>query len=149
MPIALLPYLDEHATVIAAETDDVWRGLAETLDRSFSRPGMAGYTRLVGCADCAASGPRPLAEGSTYPGWRVVASVPGRELVLQGRHRFASYALIFRIEHIGPRRSRLRAESRAVFPGRAGRLYRRLVIGTGGHVVGMRRLLSAIRRRSE
>jgi hypothetical protein len=36
MQIALLPYLDEHATVIAAETDDVWRGLAETLDRSFS-----------------------------------------------------------------------------------------------------------------
>jgi hypothetical protein len=76
-------------------------------------------------------------------------SVPGRELVLQGRHRFASYALIFRIEDIGPRRSRLRAESRAAFPGRAGRLHRRLVIGTGGHVVGMRRLLSAIRRRSE
>jgi hypothetical protein len=149
MQIASLPYLDEHATVIAAETDDVWRGLAETLDRSFSRPGMAGYTRLVGCADCAASGPRPLGEGSTFPGWRVIAAVPGRELVLQGRHRFSSYALIFRIEHIGPGRSRLRAESRAVFPGRAGRLYRRLVIGTGGHVVGMRRLLSVIRRRSE
>jgi hypothetical protein len=63
MPIALLPYLDEHATVIAAETDDFWRGLAETLDRSFSRPGMAGYTRLVGCADCAASGPRPHGAG--------------------------------------------------------------------------------------
>jgi hypothetical protein len=149
MQIASLPYLDEHATVIAAGADDVWRSLGETLDRSFSRPGMASYARLVGSADCTASGPRPLAEGSTFPGFRVVAAVPGRELVLEGCHRFSSYALIFRLEHVSAGRSRLRAESRAAFPGLAGGLYRRLVIGTGGHVVGMRRLLSAIRRRSE
>ncbi|MDT0541576.1 MULTISPECIES: hypothetical protein [Streptomyces] len=149
MQIASLPYIDEHATVIAAEADEVWRGLAETLDGSFSGPGVAGYVKLVGCADRAVSGPRPLAEGSTLPGWRVVAAVPGRELVLQGRHRFSSYALIFRLEHVSPGRSRLRAESRAAFPGLAGGLYRRLVIGTGGHVVGMRRLLSAVRRRTE
>ncbi|MFF4350191.1 hypothetical protein [Streptomyces sp. NPDC001530] len=149
MHIASLPYLDEHATVIAAGTDDVWRGLGETLDRSFSRPRAAGYARLVGTADRTASGPRPLAEGSTFPGFRVVAAVPGRELVLEGRHRFSSYALIFRLEEVGPDRSRLRAESRAAFPGLAGGLYRRLVVGTGGHVRGMRHLLSAIRRRSE
>lgn len=149
MEIASLPYVDEHATVIAVGADDVWRGLGETLDRSFSRPGMAGYARLVGSADRTASGPRPLAEGSTFPGFRVVAAVPGRELVIEGRHRFSSYALIFRLEHVGPGRSRLRAESRAAFPGLAGGLYRRLVVGTGGHVVGMRRLLSAVRRRSE
>jgi hypothetical protein len=149
MPIASLPYIDEHSTVIAAGADDVWRSLGETLDRSFSGPGMASYARLVGSADCTASGPRPLAEGSTLPGFRVVTAVTGRELVLEGRHRFSSYALIFRLEDISPCRSRLRAESRAVFPGLAGGIYRRLVIGTGGHVVGMRRLLSAIRRRSE
>lgn len=149
MEIASLPYLDEHATVIAAETAHVWRSLTETLDRSFSRPGWGGYTRLVGCNDCAASGPRPLAEGSAFPGWRVAAAVPGRELALQGRHRFSSYALIFHLENVGPGRSRLRAESRAAFPGLAGALYRWLVVGTGGHVVGMRRLLSAVRRRSE
>ncbi|MGC5021040.1 hypothetical protein [Micromonospora sp. DT47] len=149
MRIASLPYLDEHVTVIAAGADDVWRGLGETLDRSFSRPGMASYARLVGSADRTASGPRPPAEGSTFPGFRVVAAVPGRELVLQGCHRFSSYALIFRLEHAGPGRSRLRAESRAAFPGLAGGLYRQLVVGTGGHAVGMRRLLSAIRRRSE
>lgn len=149
MQIDSLPYIDEHATDIAAGSDDVWRSLGEALDRSFSGPGMASYARLVGSADCTASGPRPPAEGSTFPGFRVVAAVPGRELVLQGRHRFSSYALIFRLEHVSPGRSRLRAETRAAFPGLAGGLYRRLVIGTGGHVVGMRRLLSAIRRRSE
>ncbi|MCB5909719.1 hypothetical protein [Streptomyces pinistramenti] len=149
MEIASLPYVDEHTTVVAAGTDDIWRGLSETLDRSFSGPGMAVYARLVGSIHCTVSGPRPLAEGSTLPGFRVVAAVQGRELVLEGRHYFSSYALIFRLDHVNPGCSRLSAESRAAFPGLAGGLYRRLVIGTGGHTVGMRRLLSAIRRRCE
>ncbi|MEV0224801.1 hypothetical protein [Streptomyces sp. NPDC050704] len=149
MRIASMPYLDEHATDIAAGVDDVWRSLGETLDRSFSRPGAAGYARLVRAADRAASGPRPLAEGSTFPGFRVVSAIPGRELVLEGRHHFSSYALIFRLEPVDPGRSRLRAESRAAFPGLAGSLYRRLIMGTGGHVKGMRRLLAAVRRRAE
>ncbi|MFE8950301.1 hypothetical protein [Streptomyces sp. NPDC007856] len=136
-------------TDIAAEVDEVWRCLGAELDRSFSRPRTAGYARLVGAAERRASGPRPLAAGSTIPGFRVVAALPGRELALQGRHRFSAYALIFRLDANGPGRSRLRAESRAAFPGLAGGLYRWLVIGTGAHVFGMRRLLSAIRRRCE
>lgn len=147
--IASLPYVDEHVTVVVAEADEVWRHLGETLERSFSRPRAAGYARLVGCADRTASGPRPLAEGSTFPGFRVAAAVPGRELVLEGRHRFSTYALIFRLDHAGPGRTRLRAETRAAFPGLAGRLYRRLAIGSGGHAAGLRRLLSAVRHRSE
>ncbi|MEV2232781.1 hypothetical protein AB0H69_30005 [Streptomyces phaeochromogenes] len=149
MQIPSLPYRDEHTTVVAAGADDVWRSLGDTLDRSFSRPGANRYARLVGCADRTASGPRPLAEGSTFPGFRVAAAVPGRELVLGGRHRFSSYALIFRLEPAGPGRSRLTAETRATFPGPAGGLYRLLVLGTGGHAVGVRRLLAAVRRRAE
>jgi hypothetical protein len=149
MQIPSLPYRDEHTTVVAAGADDVWRSLGETLDRSFSRPGANRYARLVGCADRTASGPRPLAEGSTFPGFRVAAAVPGRELVLGGRHRFSSYALIFRLEPADPGRSRLTAETRATFPGPAGGLYRLLVLGTGGHAVGVRRLLAAVRRRAE
>ncbi|MCX5560329.1 hypothetical protein [Streptomyces sp. NBC_00038] len=149
MEIASLPYVDEHDTVVAAEADDVWRGLGETLERSFSRPGAARYARLVGSPDRTASGPRPLAEGSTFPGFRVSAALPGQELVLEGRHRFSTYALIFRLDHAGPGRTRLRAETRADFPGLAGGLYRRLVIGTGGHAGSVRRLLAAARRRSE
>ncbi|MFF1360161.1 hypothetical protein [Streptomyces sp. NPDC058297] len=149
MEIAALPLVDEHAIVVAAGADDVWRGLSEALDGAFSPFGMAGYARLIGSADRRESGPRPLAEGSTLPGFRVVSAVPRRELVLRGSHRFSTYALTFRIEHVAPDRSRLTAESRATFPGLAGGLYRRLVIGTGGHAVGMRRLLSSVRRRSE
>ncbi|WP_308460707.1 hypothetical protein [Streptomyces sp. Ru72] len=143
-----LPYVDEHTTVVAAEAGAVWSSIGDVLDGSFGGPRAARYARLVGCADRASSGPRPLAQGSTLPGFRVVSAVPGRELVLCGRHRFSSYALIFRLEPAGPGRSRLRAETRALFPGLSGALYRRLVIGTGGHAAGMRRLLSAISRRS-
>jgi hypothetical protein len=147
--IAQLPYLDQHATDIAADVDDVWRVLTATLERVFTRTGAAGYARAVGCADRTTSGPRPLAAGSTLPGFRVVAAIPGSELVLEGRHRFSSYALIFRLEPVGAGRSRLRAESRAVFPGLAGGAYRLLVVGTRGHVVAVRHLLSGIKRGAE
>lgn len=149
VPIAQLPYLDEHATAIAAGVDAVWPALVDYVDRAFSRAGMTLYARIVGCADSAASGPRPLAVGSTVPGFRVVTAVPGCELALEGRHRFSSYALIFRLEPVGSDGSQLRAESRAAFPGLHGRVYRLLVVGTGGHVLAVRRLVSAVRRRVE
>lgn len=147
--IAQLPYLDEHAVEIRCDAQEVWDNLLETLGSSFSGAAASAFARLVGCAEHEASGLRPLAEGSAVTGFRVVTAVPTRELVLAGRHRFSTYALIFRLEELGPERSRLRAESRAMFPGLPGAAYRLLVVGTGGHVIGMRRLLSAIRARSE
>jgi hypothetical protein len=141
--------LDEHTALIAASVDDVWPSLLEAVDRAFSRPGAGPYARLVGCADPTSSGPRPLGEGSTIPGFRVSLALPGRELLLEGRHRFSSYALRFVLEPLGPASSRLRAESLADFPGLSGRLYRGLILGTGAHVLAVRRLLAAVRRRSE
>jgi hypothetical protein len=78
-----------------------------------------------------------------------VSAVPELELALVGRHRFSSYALTFRIDRLGPDRTQLRAESRAAFPGVLGRAYRIAVIGTGGHAVAVRRLLTAVQRGSE
>lgn len=144
-----LPYVDEHETTVAAPAAEVWRTLVETVDAGFSARGAAAYARLVGCADTAAAGPRPLAEGSTFPGFRVVAAVPGQELALAGRHRFSDYKLTFRLDAIDAGRTRLRAESRAAFPGLHGAAYRFVVIRTGGHAVGVRRLLAGIRRRAE
>lgn len=148
LQIARLPRVDEHATTIDAGVDEVWRALLETLDAGFARAPASVYARLVGCRDHTSSGPRPLVEGSTLPGFRVVSARPGAELVLAGRHRFSSYALIFRLDDIGAHRSRLRAETRATFPGPGGAVYRLLVIGTGGHAVAVGRMLAKVQRRA-
>ena len=144
-----LPFVDEHETTVAAGADDVWTVLTQTVERAPTRAGWAAYARIVGCSERSESGPRPIVEGSTVPGFRVAVARPGSVLALEGRHRFSSYALIFRIEPVGPGSSRLRAETRAAFPGPAGAAYRALVVGTGGHAVAVRRLLSTVKRRSE
>ncbi len=142
-----LPHVDEHAVEIDAGVEDVWSALLEVMGRT--SPAGTAYARLVGCAEHQSSGPRPLAAGSTVPGFRVTAAVPAQQLVLEGSHRFSTYALVFRLDPLEGERCRLRAETRAAFPGRTGAVYRALVMGTGGHVVAMRRLLGGIKRRSE
>jgi len=144
-----LPWLDEHTSVIAADPGGVWDAVAEVVARSFSHASFARYARVVGAVPLSTAGRWPYGEGSSVPGFRVETAVPERELGLAGRHRFSEYSLVFRVEPVGPGRTRLRAESRAAFPGRSGRGYRLLVVGTGAHAVGMRRLLAAIRRRAE
>ncbi|HJR24445.1 MAG TPA: hypothetical protein VJ804_03155 [Acidimicrobiales bacterium] len=147
--IRSLPRIDEHATVVAADPAAVWAALLETVDGIGASPAGAGYARLVRSRYPKASGPRPLAEGSTIPGFRVETAVPVELLALEGRHAFSEYALVFRIEHVDSGSSRLSAESRAAFPGPHGRLYRALVIGTRGHVVAVRGILARVRRRAE
>ncbi|MEY9989861.1 hypothetical protein ABIE67_001893 [Streptomyces sp. V4I8] len=87
---------------------------------------------------------RALGETVDRPGFHVVTAVPAKELALAGSHPFATYALIFRLEEAGAGRTRVRAESRAAFPGPAGRLYRLLVIGTRGHAWAVRRMLRRV-----
>ncbi|MEV0978458.1 hypothetical protein [Streptomyces sp. NPDC049915] len=144
--IVALPFVDEQTALVDAEPDVVWRALGDVLEGSWGRWGRV--VRLLGCADVTASGPRPLAEGSALRGFRVAVADPGRELTLVGRHRFASYALVFRLEAFGPEVTRVRAVTRARFPGPAGAVYRWFVIGSGGHAVVVRRMLSTVRTRA-
>jgi hypothetical protein len=146
MRIDSLPKVDEHATVIETAPHDVWPHLLHVVQETFDSTAMSTYARLVRAADPAASGPRPLAKGSTLPGFHVTAAHPARELALRGSHRFSTYALTFRMEPVEPGRTRLRAETRAVFPGLAGGLYRQLLLRSGGHVLGVRRMLARVRR---
>ncbi|MEU1408335.1 hypothetical protein ABZ471_39600 [Streptomyces sp. NPDC005728] len=134
--------------MIAAGPVLVRRALGEALGRSFAGRRGAACARLVGAADQTASGPRPLVVGATVRGFRVTAADPGRELVLTGSHRYSAYRLTFQLEPDSPGRTRVRAKTRAAFPGRAGKLYRLLVIGSGGHAAVMRRVLTAIGRRA-
>jgi hypothetical protein len=79
----------------------------------------------------------------------VTRSVKPAVLALMGQHRFAQYALIFTILEKPSGLMLLSAQTRAVFPGRKGRVYRGLVIGTHGHVVVTTSLLRQVRRRAE
>ena len=144
-----LPHIDEHSVEIAACAEAAWEALLRVVEGSFGSPATARIARLLGCADPDASGPRPLAVGSALPGFHVEAAEPPRELALAGSHRYSSYALIFRLEDLGLGRTRLRAETRATFPGLKGGAYRTLVIGTRGHILVTRRLLGAVKQRAE
>jgi hypothetical protein len=143
--LASLPYIDEHAVTIEASREASWAALQRMLESV----GPAWFTRMLGCTDTAASGPRPMEEGSTVPGFHVVTADAPSELSLAGRHHFSDYALIFRLDELSEGGTRLRAESRAVFPGFKGALYRMLLMGTGGHVLAARRMLAAVKRRAE
>ena len=143
-----LPVLDEHRVTISAPADAVWSALHKTLTSVFSRPVAKVYARAVGCAETAASR-EAFAPGATIPGFAVVGVTPPTSLLLEGRHRFSTYALRFRIDELGPHCSELRAESRALFPGPLGAFYRAVVIRSGFHVIAVRQLLSAVRRRAE
>lgn len=79
-------------------------------------------------------------------GFRVAVSTPGRELALVGHHPFSRYALIFHLDETEQGHTHLRAETRASFPGPAGAVYRRLVIGTGAHALVVRHMLTKVRK---
>lgn len=155
--IAALPYVDEHAVAVAAGVEDTWAALLRVAAGSFEGGPTPRVARALGCEDTAAAGPRPLAAGATIPGFHVaVARAPDEaaagepaELALAGRHRFSRYALIFRVDSVSGGGSRLRAETRAEFPGLKGAVYRTLVIRTRGHVLVTRRILGAAKRRAE
>jgi hypothetical protein len=148
MPLEQLPRIDEHAVAVAAAPDAVWDAVLRTLARSFSRAPASWAARLLGCDPPSASGSDRGDVGSAVPGFRVVEARRPDLLVVAGRHRFSRYGIVVRIEPDGAG-AVCRAESRAAFPGPQGALYRLAVIGSGGHGIGVRRLLAAIRADAE
>ena len=144
-----LPHIDEHSVEIAAGSAVTWNALLRVVEGSFGSTATGRIARLLGCADVDAAGPRPLVAGSALPGFHVEAADQPLELALAGSHRFSEYALIFRLDELGDDHTRLRAETKATFPGLKGGVYRTLVIGTRGHVLVTRRLLNAAKHRAE
>jgi hypothetical protein len=144
-----LPYVDEHSIVIDAAADATWAAVLRVSERSVSSRASSRFARLLGCADTVAAGPRPLAMGSVVPGFHVADADAPRELALVGSHRFSNYALLFHLDDLGSGRSRVRAETRAEFPGAKGSAYRAMVIGTRMHVLVTRRMLAAVKRLAE
>jgi hypothetical protein len=148
-PSSSLPYVDELPIEIGADREATWAALLRVVEGTFASARGRGPARLLGCEDTVLSGPRPLAQGSAFPGFHVESAEPQSELALAGRHRFSTYLLSFRLEETDAGGTRLVAETRAAFPGLKGSVYRALVIGTRMHVLVTRRLLTATKRRAE
>ncbi|SEP05998.1 hypothetical protein SAMN05216267_10841 [Actinacidiphila rubida] len=132
--------------MIAAPPNVVWECLTHLVAHR-NLTGTPLLVRVVGAQPRRASG-TPLDTGATVPGFAVAESVPGRKVRLAGRHRFSPYSLAFTLaDHAEG--TLLAARSDAEFPGVAGSLYRRLVIGSGAHRVLVRRMLESVRRHAE
>lgn len=126
----------------------MWAALPRAIAAAFGGRRGPSFARVLACRyDGDPARFAPVA-GATLPGFRVARVEPDRLLELEGEHRFARYALTFRVD---PRAegATIRAETRAAFPGLKGRLYRALVVGTGGHRIVTRRILRGIARRAE
>jgi len=143
---AALPLIDEHAVVADGDAQQARDALVHVIGRSFADPRRGRVAAVLGCEDTAIAGPPFPAVGATVPGFHVADSEAPRVLALEGRHRFSRYALTFRLTP-DAEGTRIGAETRAAFPGIAGKLYRAAVIGTRGHVLAVRSMLRGIERR--
>jgi hypothetical protein len=74
---------------------------------------------------------------------------PPNLIAVRGWHHWAAYLVRHRLDEEGPGRTRLTVESEAMFPGRAGALYGKLVVGSGLHVLSVQGILRDVRRRAE
>lgn len=144
-----LPFIDEFDATVEAPPSQVFSALTRAMDRTFSGAAGQVFTAVLGCLHRGASYTVPPVEGQEVNGFRVARVEAPSLLVLEGQHRFAIYRLTLRVEGVGPDRSRLSARTDAAFPGLTGRLYRLGVIGTGGHAMIAKRMLSAVARRAE
>jgi hypothetical protein len=122
-----LPYIDEHAITVDANREQTWSALLRVM-----------------CRD-----PR---DPSTVPtGFVLDEARPPERFALKGRHPFAVYRLVFELDpELGlaprdPARTRVCALTWADFPGMHGKVYRALVIGTGGHRVAVRWMLTRLK----
>jgi hypothetical protein len=140
----VLPLIDEHERRIDADREQVWVALGRMLSGADSSDGALSTItfRLLGVRPGRTAGD-PLHEGSTLQGFAVSRVVRPEILRLEGRHRFSRYALTFRLRRDGDS-TIVTAESRGEFPGITGRAYRALVVGSGGHVIAVRRMLARI-----
>ena len=134
VPIESLPFVDEHSTTVDASPDATWEALLET-----DAPPRPRGRRLRSPGRSAARTPsaagQPGRIGSTIPGFIVTRSVAPCVLALMGEHRFSRVrARLPRSPRPAADRVQLGAETRAEFPGAAGRVYRIAVIGSRGHV---------------
>jgi hypothetical protein len=127
-----LPFLDEHLVHVRASVAQAREAVETLAARLAERPAPRAFVTLW-----------KLEPAS---GFAVGASTAER-LVLVGAHRFARYELAFEVR-AAEGGAQVSARTSAEFPGAMGRVYRALVIGSGGHAIAVRGMLRRIRERA-
>lgn len=144
LPYIDLPYIDSHGVEVAADADTTWQALLRVTRGTLN--GESRFGRALHLEPAAAVGTwsPDLTPGVALPGFTVAEVRPGELLSLRGGHRFSHYRLDFELDAADPTRSHVWARTWAEFPGIAGRAYRALVIGSGGHRLIVKRMLRRI-----
>ncbi len=130
--MSALPFVDEYGLTVRAREDEIWPvvvGYATALSRTRHRV----LSRLLGAVP--------------ESGFEIIATRPHEEVTLEGRHRFATYRLVFRVRSDGGA-ALVTADTFAQFPGVKGRLYRAVLMGTRAHRIATTRMLREIQRRA-
>lgn len=115
-----LPYIDEHAIAVDADRIETWSALLRVM-----------------CRD-------PHDPSSVPTGFVLDEARPPERFALRGHHPFAVYRWVFELDEQAPQRTHLRAATWADFPGMHGKIYRALVISTGGHRLVVRWILKRV-----
>jgi hypothetical protein len=144
-----LPFVDRYSVEVAASPEYLWDALVGAIGGRSLGPAGPALARILGCEDGESKGPRPLSGGSTLPGFHVVEADEPNRLILEGRHRYSRYHLTMSISASNRGGASLCAETRAAFPGTIGWLYRKAVIGSGGHGLLVRQFLAGIKSSAE
>ncbi len=132
--MASLPYVDEHRRHVTATPEQAWTALTRYVQKSLTQPKPGAFVALW-----------HLEPNS---GFAIAEEEAPRHLTLRGGHRFSRYELAFDVVEDGDGVA-VTARTHAAFPGLAGRLYRALVIGSGGHGVVVRSMLRRVARAAE
>ncbi|MFC7216974.1 SRPBCC domain-containing protein [Streptomyces polyrhachis] len=141
-----LPYVDDQDRVIHASPEQVWPALLATARANGTSP-PGPIARAMRLAPAVRGGDWSLPQvGDSVPGFQVTAIEPLRRVELRGGHRFSTYRLDFTLDDLDGH-VRLHATTWAAFPGVGGRIYRALVIGSGGHRMIVGRMLRDVEQR--
>lgn len=148
VPLEQLPPIDEHYIDVDAPAEVTYAALFPAIEHAFAGKFAQSHCERVGAMETEATGDLHH-PGGTLPGFTVTRAIAPVMLALAGEHRFAKYAVVFRIDLLPGQRSRVKLETRAEFCEGRGRIYRAAVIGTHGHVLVVNRMLRAIKRGAE
>jgi hypothetical protein len=143
-----LPYIDENAISVSVPAPVAWTAVVAVFGRLTTRPVWRIFAKAVRCKPDRAIG-TAVTVGEALPGFLVARCEAPTEWALEGEHLFSRYALTFRIARVDSGHCRVAAHSSAEFPGPHGKIYRAMVIGSGGHAIGVCGILRSIKTEAE